>query len=66
MNVDTFEHTDVEELALVLDNVLEIDVVGVLTLVDFEVDTLVGILTLRYFRGNSWKPENMSCAMCEN
>lgn len=48
MNVDTFEHTDVEELALVLDNVLEIDVVGVLTLVDFEVDTLVGILTLRY------------------
>ena len=48
MNVDIFEHTDVEELALVLDNVLEIDVVGVLTLVDFEVDTLVGILTLRY------------------
>lgn len=48
MNVDTFEHTDVEELALVLDNVLEIDVVGVLTLVDFEVVTLVGILTLRY------------------
>lgn len=48
MNVYTFEHTDVEELALVLDNVLEIDVVGVLTLVDFEVDTLVGILTLRY------------------
>ena len=48
MNVDTFEHTDVEELALVLDNVLEIDVVGVFTLVDFEVGTLVGILTLRY------------------